>query len=665
MTLFLVEKPKEKFCIFNNKAQYLDPLKLFEGFSGISGVTFSAGLKILYQFFHNFQNIEIIIGLAEDFLQANEYFFNQIEVEKEELIKRLLSTPKNLTLYFADRVHSKFYLLYDDERVLRRAIVTSANLSESALKGTQDEIFVVFEEETILKALEEHYLSIKAKAKTILESAKIYKETLEKRDLFSSVEANLSHVSQEKGQIEVTQLQTLLRDEKVKKEVSEKMLRDLTVKSIQFIQERADRYSLRLEKETEILKEFKEKFKEIKEIPKHWFETEKGLEKLLDQLKSKRSVEESKIIIKYSSEKATFLHLEEDLDPVRVKRDVEILNRLIWAYGKQGLDNKEIFTTVLLFAFSSIYGWLWRYKNYREGRTTFQGAPVFCFLAGTAKTGKTFLLSVLSRLFKVKKYEYGKIEKRNNTRSWIIESYLLGGTERELAPLLLDEVKTSEFRDGMAFAEKIKTLSNEPFLGDNPSHGHIFIASNLEQFETGEQILRRGIFLGFTKPIEEKEFLIDIKGVRFNELSGELSKAFVFWLRENLERLERELKTFDEERLSSFDHLFKLSAEFLRKEGVQIVDLPQGFGTYDFFVQRSWKRIYEIHGRELFIDKGKIFLIKKEVLPRYLRPLAFFTEQDACTQEYYALKKEEFLTFVGDKTILKGMWEGLKKFLLK
>ncbi len=166
-------KEKIKIPVYNlvkRKIEVLSPLSLLEGFESLRCVTFSSSIKHLVEVVLNLgiRNVEIVIGLTDDYLSVSSAFNL-----KEGIIDVFLKMTK-LRLYEARGVHSKIYLLENNER--KRVIVGSANLSHVAWSGKQKEVFLYSDDVSDYEAFEEIYEEIKKSAVCVVKNDDIEKE---------------------------------------------------------------------------------------------------------------------------------------------------------------------------------------------------------------------------------------------------------------------------------------------------------------------------------------------------------------------------------------------------------------------------------------------------------------------------------------------------------
>jgi hypothetical protein len=163
------------------KYLYSEPFhpRLFEGFSSLRVLTYSGSISRTVRMLHLFQDVECIFGYERALGSIGDILAFQ-KVASENLytaIKGLADEGKCLLL---DKVaqgnarcflvkegisHAKLYLLEGPGR--RRVIVGSANMSEAAFSGTQDENILVFDNDDLAwEEYSDQYEAVKQRAGT-------------------------------------------------------------------------------------------------------------------------------------------------------------------------------------------------------------------------------------------------------------------------------------------------------------------------------------------------------------------------------------------------------------------------------------------------------------------------------------------------------------------
>ncbi len=659
------------------------PFRYFDDprFDTITAITFSSSLKTAMQLVKKFKEINLYIGLpndyqgiAESIKNTNDYTENKETAE--EMLKIISEKDKKISIYMVDNSHTKIYFLSNSENPsLKRVILASANLSEIALKGNQIEHFTIYDGESKYNEIYNFFeTKIKPNAKLTVDKKKIENEIIEylkkekvnlnlimdKDDLKNLPSGIFINMDEETKKIIIEHalkneaIETKLVEEVAKTLHTGQILNILQTPNIQNIVMNAEKGT---EKVKEGLKNINELIKK-RSLPKPKLKEE--IYKQYYNILKKAENQQEEIfttLYTYDTEKGKFTvkGLEDityDLDAV--KKDVEILNKFIEVYsapnGEFEQERLWIVSTVLLYGFSSFYISFLRYVFQNKGQEVFlfEVAPVFCLLVGTANSGKTLLLSLLSKLFNKPIEKYGNIPKRSNSRSYIIEEYLTNS--KEISPFLIDEVKPSDINDNKGFGESIKTYSNNPFGNSNKfiPQGNIFITANLEELNPENQITRRVLFFHFKASVKNsKEFKQRIISTGFNNLSDEIGRYYISWLNENIEYVIERLNEISSKENSNIKDTFEIAYKFLKSIGINVsMDFPDNFGDYEYFIRKFWKDWYTYYP-EMFLDRGDgRIMVKKKDIYSYIKPSPYFNIEEASNTETYMFDKEKFLEFI-------------------
>jgi hypothetical protein len=155
--------------IVDGKQTDMSISELFDNkkFSHFAGVTYSCSPKFINKYLNAFDTLKIVIGINEDTLQtANGNVLSQMQLKRQlidivndtmpkmmsslssEAINRLSNDEIELLVPTTSfTIHSKFYLLWNDDITQTRVIFGSANLSDTAFNSNirQFEDVLVFD----------------------------------------------------------------------------------------------------------------------------------------------------------------------------------------------------------------------------------------------------------------------------------------------------------------------------------------------------------------------------------------------------------------------------------------------------------------------------------------------------------------------------------------
>ncbi|MEZ0344808.1 MAG: restriction endonuclease PLD domain-containing protein [Caldimicrobium sp.] len=580
------------------------PEEILKDFNKIKAITFSTSVKSVLDLLKNYSEIELLIGIEEQGIQI--YQLSEFLDSLRKDIEGCLLNQKVLSVYYVSNCHSKLYLLYGDKGKI--AIIGSGNLSLSAWKGEQEEIFVLVEDESVVAELENYYLALKEKAKEVFLSEKVKKLITKKAtELGFKVEFFVS-----KPEI----VQEWIKKNEVKEVVFHSYVKNLaTLPALENL-DKARMEKRKAENSFAMLEKIKESKKEVLSL-----QNPQKINSLLKEINTEKNrtpdVEVGEKEIFYKGESINQLSIEDE----NLKKTVQALKEYIKSAEETSVEYPLLIGEAITFAFYSVFLNKIRKKALKEG-VDLNYFPVFALLVGEAGAGKTMLLRFISKLLGINLWHYKKIEKFRNTPAYTIESYAYDG---ENLPLLIDEVTPSHFKDTSSLGEVLKAISEDA----ETKRGFIF-TSNLREFRGERQIMRRACFLPFKVQISSRKNV----GLLLSEIDTSLFLKFLKFMQGK----ELEIKE---------DPLY-FSREFLINEGVPVPE--RYYGNFERAMLERWRELYltssekfeevkALHRKE----KDKIvdcFRIRSDEVG-FVTPLEIF--DNGYMSGYYILLKEEFL----------------------
>ncbi len=654
-------------------------------FDTITAITFSSSLSTTLKLLKRFTYLNLYIGLTDDYNQMNIALYNSVfSKENEELtneITNTLESGQKVSLYKIKGSHAKIYFLSNSNVPSeKRVILSSANLSDIAFRGNQIEHFTVFDDENMYREIYNFFeTQIKPRSEFIINSDEIVRDIIQRAKKEKVININLvSDNTEIKNGLNIN-----IKDKEMKEEIAKEIVkREEIVREILKKEEIVKEIAKAVVEEKVYVNMAEKIFHRNNSIENHINYPEKMINEIkrtTDELIKKRNLPLAKfkeevhrvfnnIKQEKQEEKAFLPRYTYDVEKQRfvitgmeevkynmdlIKRDVEILNKFIEAYSTPNdeLDNERLWivSSVLLYSFSSFYMFFLRYLFKEKGQEVFQFevAPTFCLLVGTANSGKTLLLTLISKLFDRDIVKYGNIQKVSNSKSYIIPMYF---NSKDLTPYLVDEVKPSDIRDDKGFGDMIKNYSNNPFannIGLTPQ-GSMLLTANLEQFNSESQITRRVLFFHFKSAVKDQRlFKNRIVSTEFNNLSYELTQYYIFWLNENMDYILERLNTIASKTDATIKDTYTVAYEFLKSVGVNVsMEFPDFFGTYEYFIRKAWRDLYRYHQNEIFIEKDDKFLVERSKIENYIKPSPYFNIEEASTTEKFIFDKKKFLDFI-------------------
>jgi hypothetical protein len=583
------------------------PRVLLEGYTELKAISFSASLKGVSELLSGFQEVELLLGLEGGWSEAD--FYAKLVEEVEGLVPLL--KKKRFDAFFLPESHTKLYLLRGPRGV--RTILGSLNLSMSAWDGSQSEIAAFSEREEVYEGWLAWYEGERARAKPI--PGEKERRRIEK------------HV--------LPVLLTSLSPQEVRRAVGE--LRGLVVMSVVSQKPALAERLRKKEEEAAMLRQLREEMKTAENALKLG-----GVEAYVRRV-VERELERTPVL-DYGKDGAWYQGVpvrELSPDPGRVEATLEALHVLLEGAGKGSPHLAEAVGEALVYGLAAGYLPSLRQEAGREGMNV-EHLPAFAILAGRAGAGKTTLLKTIAALWGVPFYHYRQIETSRNTRTPTIEAHLY--TE-ESAPLLIDEVPPRDLTEDRSLAQLLKKVGGDPGVRKT-----LLLTSNLEEFRSEEQILRRAWFLPFEHlPVRDKGVQDQLKRVEKDLLIRFLKEAFP---------TEEELR-----RLLWEEDPLKPARDFLLSLSLPVPKEPKG--RYELHLLRRWRTFFqtqregfrEIRAPDATTGKTIPCLVVEKERAGFLVPLQPFDNGFTGNQGAYLLKKREFLEAIGEKESWWKRWK--------
>jgi len=610
---------REKLCLLIGEEvilKYQAPYTFLEGFDTIRAVTFSSSGKVLFEFLKNFQYIEILIGVEEKSCELD--YLTKIREDLNLLLPAFFHS-KEIAIYHLSNCHSKLYLLSKAGEPVQRAILGSANLSQSAWLGTQEELFVIIDNRELIENLEKYYETLKGKAKPII--TKEIKEKLNEEAKRCGLNINIEKAYLSEDLIK--------QRENLKDVVANIFLRNvaLNLPLEQYLPKLREK-RVSLEKTESFLERLKEKKPHFKLAGSNLEKLKKVTQDLKDS-QPQRALEWDPLSGHFLYKSLAVIQYPEEIELER--KVVSSLREYLELSRESSYKHPTLIGEAIVFAFNAPLMHLIRQKAYQAG-LDLNSFPIFALLAGTAKAGKSTILEVVARLLGTSKTNYRAIPKRGNTQANTIEDLLFS---KDLMPYLIDEVSPQHFSVDKSLQSVLKHASESV-----ETTGTLMLTSNLQDFSGEIQILRRACFLPFEFQVKSE------KGKGIERILRGLNPALFL-------KFLRYISTQKLEAPDPQDPL-RIAREFLLNEGVPVPESYQG--RYEEVIRKGWKILYQ-SSPEIFEEieaeskhfpgkKVKCFKVPKEKVG-FLTPLETF-ENYSTFPDYYLLLKEEFLQEIGE-----------------
>jgi hypothetical protein len=484
----------------------------YKKYDTLLAVTYVSSPSFFSKVIRGYEKVEIILGIdnadinrsfaegAADLLMAkgSDFFKGLDNSIKEKVVNNYLNVR------YADLgtlIHSKIYLLSNSKTGTKRVVIGSANLTESAFNNDipQYEDVIVFDEENIYKLYLSRYQAIHEKtidfipekAKAKFKAEKAYYIDDEER-----VEMIIEQLSKKGGTIvipeEITESLQLATDKNDKNNVEYQF----TTKIINQVTRKKDT-KLTLKTPVELFK--------IKPIIKEIIFQQTKVAKDITRFSLHYNEYERRIDCQKPFEDRIVKSISycRSAEPQEVKESLQLIDKFINAYSmfttNPDESNLSKVYEVILYAFMSVFLFKVR-EDYGlevgkpEKR---EDIPVFLIIGGRAKSGKSSLLTFISRLLS-NSSSSDYLQYKDIDKTGILDGLF---NESNIFPILVDEMSEKFFNSTAKSKGEIfiKHIANS-LDGKHPA---LITTTNTRNFNVPEQVLRRVYYLQIDKTFDD------------------------------------------------------------------------------------------------------------------------------------------------------------------
>lgn len=659
------------------------------------GVTYSVSSSFVNNYLKDFKDIEIVIGIDNDLIKnsINKLAKNlqnniskQIQgepirfFEKLDIKSKFKLNKNELKLWVSNTyvIHSKFYLLWN-ENGDNRIILGSANLSNMAFdnKSSQFENIVIFDNsklfDTYLKLYKENLSRIlcdyipkelkKLNAKNFknidkIEDIDFYEVPLLDNDdvnkiiekssvnMIEDVKEKLSQgLCNEDILVEMDNISSC-RDQEKKKQSLSKKADDI---SYELVQESIDKKS-----NTPGIKSEQINSKQAKKKIERIF-----VKKIEDDKAIDRDYLFSKIDLRNTKNNITGLFVKSDLDPGRLRpfgkkasqddlvKSLKYLHKYMEGFEKYAnnySDNygKRIYESILcLFTSPFIY----ELRDKLEIEENRLDIPQFIFIGGEAGSGKSSLLSIMSKLVGINKRDFylwkdllgtrGNSQKRDRIdgiQTWIMEN--------NVNPILIDEIDNEFFTKTNYGRDFIVDMANVCIRRDDP-YTTLIATTNTKSYSLPKEARRRSYYLIIDRVLKRSQESTEFFKNIYNNIDNVLFADFCYRMSNRLESFEAyKWDNYTED--NSFDFLYNTRQIFKEYYKQAEMPLPRYFPERKYnddsqANKEKWANLYR-GSKELFSynKDTKHLFVRVDSLKENFRTFGATTDQiyrDALPQE--------------------------------
>lgn len=640
-----------------------------EKYDSFVGITYSISAKFVNEYLSSFKNIEIVVGIQDDVIRGSinksaKVMQNNIKkIFKNEQVKTYegLSTEmkQKLTEKMFDVkisnthiIHSKFYLMSNSETGENRVVVGSANLSLSAFEenSKQFENILIFDNSYIYDIYNAYYKEmqailspyfptelVKINAKKIREIKKTEVD-LESVVKLTGLTAEEIEKIQETAPVEMLdsvagKVQIGVLDGAIIKEMDE-------ISSDQKEIEKEDKeektstkiaYEIVRESINKRVKEPKIKSKEvIKKAVREKIETRKIVVKetnteierkvlALDSTlrESKKNI--SGLFIKSPFSDSELIPVGKRLSKEELQKELKILDKYINSFKHYTNDYTDDYgkriMEAIFFVFTSPF--ISEIRNKLTITENRLDVPQFLFIGGEAKSGKSSLLSMMSKMLSIEDKPYfswkdllgtsGNRQKKE--RLDLIYSWM--ALDESVAPIMIDEIDGEFFSKAEYGRDSIVEISNNCIKKDS-SYPALIGTTNTKSYALPEEARRRSYYLVIDRVLNTSQESIESYKEISEEINNSLFLDFVLRMAEKIEDSDVEWDMFSSD--NKFDFLHNTRKIFEKYYEEAEMPLPRYFPEDRYSDDKEtnkekWRKLY-LGSKDVFkYDKntGNIF----------------------------------------------------------
>lgn len=639
---------------YNNDICKMEIAEIFDNkkYDTLRCVTYSISPAFLNKYISDFLTVEIVVGILEDKVQRGAYDFatNLMEqinyVLKNESIKtfdglnldiktKLDNKTFDIKIPYGYTIHSKFYLLSNSQNNENRIILGSANLSENAFSSTnnQFENILIYDNSDLFNIYSDYYESLSPflteyfpKSLLIENSKFINKNTTEIDRVLILDDNKIDEIQNES-------INNLI--EKVDKDIKLSKIPSDSINQIQNIDSKIatnklkntenEKYEIVTENIITQIVNNKTKVPTIKKKPTI-SKIIKDNKKILKVKKNDESTERDVLYSKPENRNTSslksglvyknkisneYLNFGEYADKEEIRKSLVLIDKFIKTFDsfvvKYSDEYGQRVMEAILYTFTSPF--IYEIKQLARTNEEKNDIPQFLFIGGTANSGKSSLLKILSKMMGISNLEYynfndlGSGGRAKSDRVKTIENWSL---EDNVYPIMIDEISLYFFQDTNYGRELVVNTSN--YYVDSLDPFPVTIGTtNADSYALPQEARRRSYYLKLDKVFSE-EYKKDSPLVYleiYNSVNNTLFKDFVMRMAERLEnKYEYEWNYFGNS--NKVDFLYQTREIFREYYNMCEMPLPRYFPdkrySDDYETnQEKWKKLYKRSGEEFFI----------------------------------------------------------------
>lgn len=550
--------------LLNGEKTTLDIAEIFDTqkYQHFCGVTYSASPRFMNKYLKDFQTLEIVIGIPEGNHQARARDeITRISYEKaiaavleDEAVKLFKDLSQDTRTAFQTKkfqmwsptigyvIHSKFYLLWNEDRSKTRVILGSANLSEQAFNNhyrQMEEILIFDDNASMFSALEKRFDDDLRPVTTAYFPEKIFKTTAktEKKDGELVAEEVVLLSEKDLDQFRKEQLFNEIEDVQAKMSLGllpqtvPAEIKELSELKEAVVQEKQRQTAITetvysLSKEVISARSKETKFAAAKTIKKN---ITKKLAVKVTQAAARPNTPERPLMGSFPDQRdfasgRSGLFIHDGLDEKQtisfgkrataeqIRFSLKTIHQLITNYEKYTINYEPEYGSRIFEAILYVFTAPFLYEIKSQGRNVEErhDIPQFLFLGGNSGSGKSSLLRILSKMTAISAknlsfMDYDLIVQNDDYRrkSKIVNQLKDWMLEENVYPLLVDEIPNEFFSNDKYGEELVVAITNQE--GQSSKASPAFIGTtNTDNYSLPERAARRSYYLRIDKPFDEE-----------------------------------------------------------------------------------------------------------------------------------------------------------------
>lgn len=672
------------FAIKDGKEVNLTIDEIFDKkFTKIKAITYSIDANFINKYLSHFNDMEIIVGIQDIGVQTRG--FKNISLVSQNAVNRVkLGMKHEVTNTFQSMsrsnqesiingryrfkvpltatIHTKLYLLSNDDETETRSVIGSANLSEQAFNPStnQHELVVIEDNAATYEIFERYFTNISKISVDYFNKALTSKAKEKGKKKLSDNEGIVTPITftpQEQMGIEVSSLNQYYND------LANSTFNENPNKQQQIFEGLVDSVNSISHIKEEIDKDKKESIQAI-ELTKEVFNTKKSDIKMLSD-KSKIEKITKKISVKIADKEelgvpdrpllvsapelrvynqtGLFLSntdsnivkkpLGELASDEEISNSIKTIQKLIQNYENYVVGYDHSYGTriieAILYAFVSPF--IWEIKNKPELVDGSRTIPQFMLLGGTANSGKSKLLTIIKKMMGLYGsqnwylysdiYDQGDRLKASKTIDFISACML----EENVNPFLIDELDADFFSNQNRGENLIVNTSN--FYDSNRRQMPAFIGTtNASDYSMNERGKSRTYYLKIDRVFDGKleEHSLGAFKSLLDEIDDKLFQDFIVRFSNKLSDDSLNWAVYSSNsNTGSVDFLYHAREIF--KEYFQIagIRLPEWFPLLRYDDKKEtdrelWRKQYEYHKEKFKLSSdGTVYLFNLKGLDEY------------------------------------------------